>query len=182
MKGGVSHMNKAKFLSYAEKALLIIAAALVMLAFVLSPLVDEPYGFKGLLTSSVTFSVLGAFWILLAVGLGSAAYLNPKFHKVGIWVTLVTYVTVLAISLVPMTGTNVGISCIVALIGAIVYFVCLLLNAIGCLIPKTCSPDNDPRIQAVLKWKELADQGIISKEEFEEKRCAILGIKKDKTK
>ena len=85
MKVGILHMNKVKFLSYAEKALLIITAALVMLAFVLSPLVDEPYGFKGLLTSSVTFSALGAFSILLAVGLGSAAYLNLKFHKVGIW-------------------------------------------------------------------------------------------------
>lgn len=174
-------MNKVKFLSYAEKALLIIAAALVMLAFVLSPLVDEPNGYNGLLTSSLTFSVIGAFWILLAVGLGSAAYFNPKFHKVGIWVTLVTYVTVLAISLVPMTGTSIAISCIVALIGAILYFIGLLLNAISCLIPKTCSPDDDHRIQTVLKWKKLVDQGIISKEEFE-KRSANLGIKKDNTK
>ena len=39
------------------------------------------------------------------------------------------------------------------------------------------SPNEDIRIIRIREWKQIMDEGIITKEEFESKRCQILGIK-----
>lgn len=56
----------------------------------------------------------------------------------------------------------------------IIQFVILLLNR-G--IKESGSPYEDTKIIRVKEWKQLLDEGIITEEEYEEKRVAILGLK-----
>lgn len=53
-------------------------------------------------------------------------------------------------------------------------FVVLILNKAS---KEAGSPYEDSKIIRVKEWKQLLDEGIITKEEYEEKRVAILGIK-----
>lgn len=66
---------------------------------------------------------------------------------------------------------------IIYAVDAIIRFIIFIVKIVR---PETAenNPDVDERIQNVLKWKKLADDGIISKEEFEEKRVKILGLDK----
>ncbi len=175
-------MNKQRILHFIEKALIIVGALVVILGFVLSPMLDEGAGYQGFLTLSVIASVIGGFWILIILGLGTAAYLSKKCSNVGLWLTLATHATVLTVCLASFNNESTSLSCIIALIGTIIYFVGLIFKGINCLLIKSSSPDDDPLIQSIIKWKELQERGIITQEEFEEKRCSILNIKKETKK
>lgn len=74
-----------------------------------------------------------------------------------------------------------SIAAILMLVAAILlafYYLCELVVSIirrsGSYVE---SPDEDVRITRVKEWKSLMEEGIISEEEYEEKRCQILGIK-----
>lgn len=56
----------------------------------------------------------------------------------------------------------------------VLQFVVLILNKAS---KEAGSPYEDSKIIRVKEWKQLLDEGIITKEEYEEKRVAILSIK-----
>lgn len=66
-----------------------------------------------------------------------------------------------------------------AIIAAIVYMVYYVLEFIVFILDKkheTFNPNDDSRIQLIKEWKALMDEGIITSEEFQEKRNQILGL------
>ena len=68
-------------------------------------------------------------------------------------------------------------SSIVSLVAVILYVLYFGVNLLGYLIlGNNCEnePDKDPKIKAVLKWRKMVEEGIISKEEFEATRQEVL--------
>ena len=76
-----------------------------------------------------------------------------------------------------VSSTSAIIMIVAAALLAVYYifqFVVLILNKAS---KEAGSPYEDSKIIRVKEWKQLLDEGIITKEEYEEKRVAILGIK-----
>ncbi len=185
-----------KKLSLVEHILVIVSTVLILCAFAFSYLLDESAGVPGLLTYGTIFSVLGVFMIVLALCVGFGLYLSKDkgtVKTVGVGMLLAANVVVFAASsrfLIAEDMSGVGtaedpeaisISMILGFIGAIVYFIALILwglRAFAGVSTKGDShdPDNDEKIQSLIKWHGLLEDGIITEEEYQTKRAAILGI------
>ena len=185
-----------KKLSLVEHILVIVSTVLILCAFAFSYLLDESAGVPGLLTYGTVFSVLGVFLIVLALCVGFGLYLSKDkgtVKTVGVGMLLAANVVVFAASsrfLIAEDMSGVGtaedpeaisISMILGFIGAIVYFIALILwglRAFAGVSTKGDShdPDNDEKIQSLIKWHGLLEDGIITEEEYQTKRAAILGI------
>ncbi len=76
-------------------------------------------------------------------------------------------------------ATPVGALCtIIAAAFLLLHYAFLLVNYIlnrNSIVAE--NPQEDVRIIRVKEWRQLMEEGIITKEEFEEKRVQILGIK-----
>lgn len=185
-----------KILKNVERGLFLFAVVVVAAALSLSLLLDE--GAKtpipGVATSILAFFTLGAGFVLLLLLVGAVL----KFCKgetpsrVGESLVLTAVVVVFVIALVLLVESiksdATPLSAIIGLVGGIAYICYVLVKAviviIGLVKPEAAvdSPSTDSKIQAVLQWKELMDQNIISKEEFEKKRVSILGLDKPEKK
>lgn len=185
-----------KKLSLVEHILVIVSTVLILCAFAFSYLLDESAGVPGLLTYGTVFSVLGVFLIVLALCVGFGLYLSKDkgtVKTVGVGMLLAANVVVFAASsrfLIAEDMSGVGtaedpeaisISMILGFIGAIVYFIALILwglRAFAGVSTKGDShdPDNDEKIQSLIKWHGLLEDGIITEDEYQTKRAAILGI------
>lgn len=185
-----------KKLSLVEHILVTVSTVLILCAFAFSYLIDESAGVPGLLTYGTIFSVLGVFMIVLALCVGFGLYLsNGKgtVKTVGVGMLLAANVVVFAASsrfliAEDLSGVDaaadpdaISISMVLGFIGAIVYFIALILwglRAFAGVSTKGDShdPDNDEKIQSLIKWHGLLEDGIITEEEYQTKRAAILGI------
>ena len=186
-----------KKLSLVEHILVTVSTVLILCAFAFSYLIDESAGVPGLLTYGTIFSVLGVFMIVLALCVGFGLYLSKDkgtVKTVGVGMLLAANVVVFAASsrfliAEDMSGLGsvsadpeaISISMILGFIGAIVYFIALILwglRAFAGVSTKGDShdPDNDEKIQSLIKWHGLLEDGIITEEEYQTKRAAILGI------
>lgn len=185
-----------KKLSLVEHILVTVSTVLILCAFAFSYLIDESAGVPGLLTYGTIFSVLGVFMIVLALCVGFGLYLSKDkgtVKTVGVGMLLAANVVVFAASsrfLIAEDLSGVGaaadpdaisISMILGFIGAIVYFIALILwglRAFAGVSTKGDShdPDNDEKIQSLIKWHGLLEDGIITEEEYQTKRATILGI------
>lgn len=185
-----------KKLSLVEHILVIVSTVLILCAFAFSYLLDESAGVPGLLTYGTVFSVLGVFLIVLALCVGFGLYLSKDkgtVKTVGVGMLLAANVVVFAASsrfLIAEDMSGVGtaedpeaisISMILGFIGAIVYFIALILWGLRAFAGvstkgESHDPDNDEKIQSLIKWHGLLEDGIITEEEYQTKRAAILGI------
>lgn len=185
-----------KKLSLVEHILVIVSTVLILCAFAFSYLLDESAGVPGLLTYGTIFSVLGVFMIVLALCVGFGLYLSKDkgtVKTVGVGMLLAANVVVFAASsrfLIAEDMSGVGtaedpeaisISMILGFIGAIVYFIALILWGLRAFAGvstkgESHDPDNDEKIQSLIKWHGLLEDGIITEEEYQTKRAAILGI------
>lgn len=185
-----------KKLSLVEHILVTVSTVLILCAFAFSYLLDESAGVPGLLTYGTIFSVLGVFMIVLALCVGFGLYLSKDkgtVKTVGVGMLLAANVVVFAASsrfliAEDLSGVDaaadpdaISISMVLGFIGAIVYFIALILwglRAFAGVSTKGDShdPDNDEKIQSLIKWHGLLEDGIITEEEYQTKRAAILGI------
>ncbi|MDE6676899.1 MAG: SHOCT domain-containing protein [Clostridia bacterium] len=103
--------------------------------------------------------------------------------KVGHGLALAAYAMGLAFSVWMLTyeddDTSIGaVLMIVAVAMLAAYYLCKLIGVImNKGLPYVEDPSQDSRIIRIKEWKHLMEEGIISEEEYEEKRVKILGIK-----
>ena len=80
------------------------------------------------------------------------------------------------------TSSNINIFGLISFICIAVALIFRALQIIVCKEPECDTPDEDRRIKQLKQWKEVLDNGFITKEEYEEKRITILGIHKEQKK
>ncbi len=84
----------------------------------------------------------------------------------------------LTVAISAIENSSAAILMLVAVIAlAFYYFCCLIIMIMQKSFPHAESPNDDIRIVHVKEWKKIMEEGIISEEEYEAKRCQILGIK-----
>ena len=152
----------------------ILAVAMFVLSVVICGIdnTTENAAFLTTLTlygSVVIFAVVGAF-------LTSAS--SDVARRIGHGLVLPSFAVGLTVALLYMEDSSAAIIMLVAAILLALYYLWALVLKItqknGLQID---SPNEDTRIVRVKEWKQIMDEGIISPEEFEEKRCQILGLK-----
>lgn len=183
-----------KKLNLVERILVVVSTVLILCAFAFSYLFDESAGVPGLLTFGTTYSIVGVFLIVVATCLGLGLYLSQKegtVKTIGICLLLAANIIVFAACtdlfvVEEETGATeeealISMSQVLGLIGAIVFFVALILWGLRAFAGASTKgdshdPENDEKIQSLIKWHGLLEQGIITEEEYQTKRAAILGI------
>ena len=99
-------------------------------------------------------------------------------RRVGHGLAISSYAIGLTIALIDINNASAAILMLVAVIALVFYyFCCLIIKIMQKSFPHAESPSDDIRIVRVKEWKQIMEEGIISKEEYEAKRCQILGIK-----
>lgn len=181
-----------KTLNIFRKVFFVIGAALVAVAAVLHGVISDSAMTAVAVATGV--SVVCVTVLALILGLVLDFSKNEVAHKVGIGlhvsavVILVTYALAWFMVL-PGNENNPGgwIECFVIFGGAALYgfgwFMTLLMHAsrrydgvaCGC---KAIQPEEDAHIAAIMKWKKLYNEGIITEREFIDKRNEILGLRK----
>ena len=166
------------------KVFQIIAAVLFVASFVIACVLSRDS------TTDAAYVVLvtASAWIVAGATAGVFLILaqNDTAKKIGHGLTLSAYAVGLAYALLTVTAegdTSIGAVLMIAAAAMLVaFYICKL---IGVIMNKGLSgelnPNDDIRIIRIKEWKRIMEEGIISEEEFEEKRLAILGIKTNKT-
>ena len=176
-----------KVLKIVERIVFLVAVVVSAAALTLSLLMDEKAEVPavGIVTASATMLGAGLTLLVLLIGAFLRENKGPVASKIGEGFVLAAILAMFG-SAAPVLFFNeaAGLTVVLAFVGAIIYAVDAIVRFIIFIVkivrPETAenNPDVDERIQNVLKWKQLADDGIISKEEFEEKRVKILGLDK----
>ena len=170
-------MKKFKLVS---NIMTIVAISLFMLSIVLSAISTS-------LMDAALLALIEVNLVLIACA-GIGVFLmfakNETARKLGNGMTVVGFLTglVCARGIVATTGEEDDIS--IGAIVLIVSFVVLVLHYAFLLVDyllnrnsANLDPNDDIRIVRVREWKALLEEGIISEEEYEEKRIQLLGIK-----
>ena len=132
--------------------------------------------------ANATFMTMLAGFIgvftLAAVGIFLLNASADAPRLVGHGLTLSSYTIGLTAAITYLNDSTAAIVMLVAVILLALYY---LFTLIVWIMQKSCasaeSPDDDVRIVRVKEWKKIMEEGIISQEEYEAKRCQILGIK-----
>lgn len=154
-----------------KNAVLILAVAMLCLAGIL--------GITSNKTAGSGIAVIAIAVIPTAIlGLFLAYTKNDISKKVG-YAFLTTAFVLAFVQTLPYEASEISV--VFMLIGAGLYAVYYIIIGVALLATRgrpAVDPGADPKITLLKKWKELLDEGMITKEEFEEKRIAILGLKK----
>lgn len=170
-------MRKFKITS---NIMLIVAISLFMLSVIIPSLSESSLDSQ--------YLVLVQLNSLLFAGAGIGVFLkftrNDVARKIGDGLTVVGFVVgascALPMLLVDTDDPSIGaIIMLVSVVLLLLHYAFLLVNY---LLNKgnagIANPNEDVRVIRIREWKQLKEEGIITEEEFEEKRLAILGIKK----
>lgn len=115
---------------------------------------------------------------LALVGLFLSYTQNDISKKIGYALLTASFVVCLIAFMYAKSSTASSLM----LVSVIIYALYYVVTFIGFLASRgkgtVDDPDNDPRIIKLKKWQSLKEEGLITAEEFEEKRQEILGIKK----
>ena len=137
-----------------------------------------------------------SFWYYASIGIGCILFFSSHRIAKNIGLALlavVSLVNLIIFSQIVYTTTsmahpsvtqteNIGLGCIMGLIGAIMVIVTILLECISNLVVEdNGNKITDKTINEIMNWKELLDKGIITPEQFAAKRQEILKITADKT-
>jgi len=180
-----------KTLNIFRKVFFVVGAAVLAVSAVLHGVVSDTSMTAVAVATGVSVVCVSVLALILGLVLDFSK--NEVAHKVGIGlhvsavVVLVTYALAWFMVL-PGNENNPGgfIECFVIFGGAAVYgfgwFMTLLMHAAGrceCgACGKTIQPEEDAHIAAIMKWKKLYNEGIITEREFIDKRNEILGLRK----
>lgn len=167
-----------KIFKILSKIFLICAVTLFLASFVICSVDLESQG-------NVTYMAsIGSYTGLLALGTVGAFLLsasNGTAQKVGHGLILSSFAMGLTVALLLLETSSGAILMLVAVIALAVHYLFeLILSILKKSGTEVESPEEDVRISRVKEWKAVLDEGIITPEEYEEKRCQILGIKRDK--
>lgn len=185
-------MKKFKIVS---NVMVILAATLFGLGVVVSVLAASPEEaiFLALVQLNATIFACAGIGVFLMFAKNDAA------RKTGNGLTVVAFLTGLVCALITLltvaeanddvsadavatpyeTGVSIGaIFVIVAVVFLLLRYAFLLVDyLVNRNSAETGSPNDDVRIVRVREWKQLMEEGIITEEEFEEKRVELLGLK-----
>lgn len=164
-----------KIFNIIKKVILVLAFVFTGVAFVLGGITLNQI--------DVTFSsALVAYVIIGFVGFFLMNAKNEIAKKVGLGITTGFMVILFYLSLVAISNSTAAIMGLVSVVLYVVYFLIALIGRIAIGSDNDNDPETDPKIKKILGWKKLQEEGIISAEEFEEKRQEILCLKKNNLK
>lgn len=168
-----------KVLKILKTVFLACSAVLFIFSFVLcGAMAAYPVAYPA---EASYFTILSALisvcvWALVGIFLLSAT--NGIAQKVGHGLTISAYSVGLTVSLFSIRFSSCAIITLVSVILLAFYYLCILIFAIiKRSFPTECEVEEDVRIKRIREWKKVMEEGIITPEEYEEKRCKILGIK-----
>ena len=158
----------------------IVAISLFMLSIVLSAISTS-------LMDAALLALIEVNLILIACA-GIGVFLmfakNETARKLGNGMTVVGFLTglVCALGIVAAIGEedDISIGAIVLIVSFVVFVLHYAFLLVDYLLNRNSAnldPNDDIRIVRVREWKALLEEGIISEEEYEEKRIQLLGIK-----
>ncbi|MCH5154447.1 MAG: SHOCT domain-containing protein [Clostridiales bacterium] len=158
----------------------IVAISLFMLSIVLSAI-------SASLMDAALLALIEVNLVLIACA-GIGVFLmfakNETARKLGNGMTVVGFLTglVCALGIVAATGEedDISIGAIVLIVSFVVFVLHYAFLLVDYLLNRNSAnldPNDDIRIVRVREWKALLEEGIISEEEYEEKRIQLLGIK-----
>lgn len=158
------------------KLIMQICSLALFLASLLVCSIDvEARGNATFMTMMASF--IGVFTLAsVGVFLLNAPANTPQL--VGHGLTVSSYTIGLTAAVLYLDNSTAAIVMLVAVILLALYYLFALIVRI---MQKSCShaesPNDDIRIVRVKEWKQIMEEGIISPEEYEAKRCQLLGIK-----
>ncbi len=171
-----------KIFKILKKVFQAAAAILFMLSIVLCGVIREEV--KGGATELAetaflsTVMTFGAIYLFAMVGIFLVSAANETAQKVGHGMTISSFAIGLLIALLNIEESTAAIVMLLAVIMLALYYLCVFIIYIMKKSGSDAeSPNEDIRIIRIREWKQIMDEGIITKEEFESKRCQILGIK-----
>lgn len=121
---------------------------------------------------------------IAAVGVFLLSATSDTARRIGNGFTVSSFALGLTFAIQSLvTGSSAAVLMLVAVIMLALYYMCVLtINIMQRTSGTIENPDDDIRIVRVREWKKLMEEGIISGEEYETKRCQILGLKSDDKK
>ena len=181
-----------KTLNIFRKVFFVVGAAAVVAGAIYQAVMGDLS--MASLTVASGLSVLLVGVVLVVLGLILDTVKSEVAHKVGVGLhvagmaMLVVYALAWFLSLPDPNKPAGYVDCILILVGAVIYgfgwFMTLLMHASrryecgACGATKAIQPEEDAHIAAIMKWKKLYNEGIITEREFIDKRNEILGLRK----
>lgn len=166
-----------KVFNVIKKIILFLSFVLLGVCFVLAGITLEPR--DAAVSTGLLMFVIPAF-----VGFFLFGSENKTANKIGMGLTTAAMLIELFFSLTYLENCTAAIMGLCSVVLYVIYFIVVFVGYLAMGEKTNNDPEKDPRIVKILGWKKLKEEGIISEEEFEEKRVAILGLnkKKDDTK
>lgn len=177
-----------KIVKLIENIFLILGSVLFVVAGILSYSLDETLGIKGFATG---LALMGGFTVLcLFVGIFLYFAENKVLSRLGLALVLGCACINLGLAIVSLgesakTSSDTSISYSIAMAGSIIVILAFFLDMTYILLEKalkvqkeaTSAEQLNNDVELLEKWKKLLDEKMITEEEFEAKRKAILHIK-----
>lgn len=177
-----------KIVKLIENIFLILGSVLFVVAGILSYSLDETLGIKGFATG---LALMGGFTVLcLFVGIFLYFVENKVLSRLGLALVLGCACINLGLAIVSLgesakTSSDTSISYSIAMVGSIIVILAFFLDMTYILLEKalkvqkeaTSAEQLNNDVELLEKWKKLLDEKMITEEEFEAKRKAILHIK-----
>ena len=166
-----------KTIKLIERIFLILTVSLIAVGSIIAVTEATATSLLTLLLAYVgTFSVFGIFAIML-VSLVLHHHKNKTVRYVADVLFLACMIPVLATTVYGLAYVGDTLS-IILLVSCITYIAASVTKLIGYVVlrakPDKLDPDNDEKVIYILKWKRLLDKGVITPDEFQAKRQAIL--------
>jgi uncharacterized membrane protein len=169
-----------KTIKLLERIFLILVVCAIAIGLIIAPF----DGMSGtLLTLVVSYSgVLSMFGVFatLLVGIVLHHHKNKTTRYVADVLILAAMIPVIATAIYGIAYEGGGFA-VLLLVSTICYAVASVIKLIGYVVVKAkpdmtseLDPENDQKVIYILKWKRLLERGVITEEEFQAKRKAIL--------
>ena len=171
-----------------ETIFLILVASLLSVSLIFSVFDHTSAQFLTVLLGFTgSFAVFGVAAILF-VAIVLHHHKNKIVRNVADVVVAACMLPVLTAAIYGVAYIGSGAAIILSLVASILYVLASIVKLIGHIVIKAkpdindeLDPENDEKIVCIIKWKRLLEKGIITEEEFQAKRTAILefGEKKE---
>ena len=178
-----------KIVKLIENIFLILGSVMFVVAGLLSYSLDETLGIRGFATG---LALMGGFTVLcLFVGVFLYFVENKALSRLGLALVLGCACISLGLAIVSLgesaktSANDTSISYIIAMVGSIIVILAFFLDMTYLILEKalkvqkeaTSAEQLNNDVELLEKWKKLLDDKMITEEEFEAKRKAILHIK-----
>lgn len=160
-----------KVFNVIKKIILILSFVLLGVCFVFAGITLDSH--DAALSTGLLMFIVPAF-----IGFFLFGSENKIANKIGMGLTTAAMLIELFLVLTSLNNSTAAIFGLFSVVLYAIYFIVVFVGYLAMGDKADNDPEKDPRITKILGWKKLKEEGIISEEEFEEKRVAILGLKK----